>query len=198
MTQTDSQLTIPALTETEEKILDAAIRTFLRFGARKTSMNDIAAAAGVSRQTLYDLFGGKNELIQASTRLITGKKLASVRAQLTDEMSLAEKLDTYFKDTIVESFEALKDAGDVNDLIAGYHEAENSAIVESHVRHTDLVEEILAPFAAQLSKHGLTPRDQAKFIVTVTMGLKTGVKTRADLDSALEALKANCLSVVVT
>ena len=59
------------MTETEEKILEAAIRTFLRYGARKPAMNDIAKAAGVSRQTLYDLFGGKEELIRASTRSIS-------------------------------------------------------------------------------------------------------------------------------
>lgn len=194
MTKADAN----SMTETEEKILDAAIRTFLRYGARKTSMNDIAKAAGVSRQTLYDLFGGKEELIRASTRSITDQKLATVRAQLRDGMSLADKLDVYFEETIVESFELLKAAGDAEDLIAGYHEVGKEAIAESHERHTALVEEILVTCAEQLLTHGLTPRKQAQFIVTVTMGLKAGVETRADLDEVLRTLKTNCLSVVGT
>lgn len=193
MTNTEANPT----TDTEEKILDAAIRTFLRFGARKTSMNDIAQAAGVSRQTLYDLFGGKSELIQASTRLITDQKLAAVRARLDDGMSLGEKLDIYFLETIIESFEMLKAAGDAEDLIAGYHEVGKEAIAESHSRHIDLVEEMLSPFAPQLSDRGLTTREQARFIVTVTMGLKAGVETREQLEDILTTLKANCLSITM-
>jgi AcrR family transcriptional regulator len=191
MTKTDAN----SMTETEEKILEAAIRTFLRYGARKTSMNDIAKAAGVSRQTLYDLFGGKEELIRASTRSITDQKLAMVRERLTDGMSLADKLEVYFEETIVESFELLKAAGDAEDLIAGYHEVGKEAIAESHERHTELVEEMLVPYAEQLLTHGLTPRKQAQFIVTVTMGLKAGVETRAELDDVLKTLKINCQSV---
>ena len=45
-------------TETEARIVAAAIQCFVRYGARKTSMADIATAAGVSRQTLYDSFDG--------------------------------------------------------------------------------------------------------------------------------------------
>ena len=191
MTKTDAN----SMTETEEKILDAAIRTFLRYGARKTSMNDIAQAAGVSRQTLYDLFGSKEELIRASTRSITDQKLAMVRERFRDGMSLAEKLEVYFEETIVESFELLKAAGDAEDLIAGYHEVGKEAIAESHDRHTELVEEMLSPCAEQLLIYGLTLRQQAQFIVTVTMGLKAGVATREELDDVLTTLKINCLSV---
>lgn len=194
MTKTDAA----PMTETEEKILAAAIRTFLRYGARKTSMNDIAKAAGVSRQTLYDLFGGKEELIRASTRLITDQKLAMVRERLSDGMSLADKLEVYFEETIVESFELLKAAGDAEDLIAGYHEVGKEAIAESHDRHTQLVEEMLSPYAERLAVHALTPRKQAQLLVTVTMGLKAGVETRAELDDVLNTLKINCLSLVET
>lgn len=195
MTQTDTPPPMPAPTETKERILNAAIRTFLRYGARKTSMNDIAKAAGVSRQTLYDLFGGKEDLIRASTRSITDQKLAAVRARLEGNMRLPDLLDVYFAQTVVESFEILHASGDAEDLIAGYHEAGKDEIARSHVRHADLVEELLAPYAPRLSKHGLTPRHQAEFIVTVTMGLKTGVETRDDLDRVLATLKANCLAV---
>ena len=181
--------------ETEGKILDAAIRTFLRFGARKTSMSDIAAAAGVSRQTLYDLFGGKDDLIRASTRAITDQKLSAVRRRIRDDMPLSEKLDAYFAETLIASFEALQAAGDAEDLIAGYHEAGKDEIARSHEQHMDLLEEALSPYAAALAKHGLTPRQQARFIVTVTAVQKTSAATRDEIDRLLETLKANCLAV---
>jgi AcrR family transcriptional regulator len=59
----------PVTEPTEQKqraLLDAAIGVFARFGYRKTSMDDIARAAGVSRQGLYLLFSNKEELFRRS------------------------------------------------------------------------------------------------------------------------------------
>lgn len=49
-------------------ILDAAFATFLRFGYRKTSMEEVARAANVSRQTLYDRFPDKDTLFRDCMR----------------------------------------------------------------------------------------------------------------------------------
>lgn len=48
--------------ETRERILDSAYELFGRIGLRKTTFEDIAVKAGVSRQTLYRYFGSKEEL----------------------------------------------------------------------------------------------------------------------------------------
>ena len=48
-----------------DRILDAARRLVLRNGARKVSLSDVAALAGVSRQTIYRYFVSKEELIDA-------------------------------------------------------------------------------------------------------------------------------------
>ena len=191
MTQNDAN----PLTETEEKIIDAAIRTFVRYGARKTSMADIAAAAGVSRQTLYDSFEGKDGLIRASIRSVTDRNLSRVRERLGEAKGLAEQLDVYFAETIVKSFELLQTAGDAEDLITGHNEAGKDEIARSHERHEALVAELLQPYAKKLAEKGLTVRQQAHFLVTVVMGLKYGAKSPEDLDELLGILKSNCLAV---
>ena len=46
----------PPLPETDtrqEAVLEAAVGVFARYGFRKTSMDEVARAAGVSRQGLY-------------------------------------------------------------------------------------------------------------------------------------------------
>ena len=48
-----------------ERILDAAARLFARQGINATSMNDLHAAARVSKRTLYQHFDGKDELVDA-------------------------------------------------------------------------------------------------------------------------------------
>lgn len=45
------------------KILDAAVRCFERYGPQRTSMNDIADEAGISRRTLYRQFDDRPALI---------------------------------------------------------------------------------------------------------------------------------------
>jgi AcrR family transcriptional regulator len=48
-----------------DRILDAARRLVLRMGARKLSLSDVAALAGVSRPTIYRYFASKEDLIDA-------------------------------------------------------------------------------------------------------------------------------------
>ena len=46
-------------------VLDAATRLFLESGYAATSMEQVAAAAGVAKQTLYNQFGSKEALFRA-------------------------------------------------------------------------------------------------------------------------------------
>jgi AcrR family transcriptional regulator len=48
-----------------DRILEAARRLVLRTGARKLSLSDVAALAGVSRPTIYRYFVSKEDLIDA-------------------------------------------------------------------------------------------------------------------------------------
>ncbi len=51
--------------ERQQQILDAAVAQIVRHGYDKTTMGDIADAAGVSRGTVYLYFKGKDELFEA-------------------------------------------------------------------------------------------------------------------------------------
>src|SRR5713226_3182749 len=49
----------------DERILDAAADLFKTFGLRRTSVDDVARAAAVSRITVYRRFPGKTALVEA-------------------------------------------------------------------------------------------------------------------------------------
>ena len=51
--------------ESKQIVIDAAVRCFEQYGVQRTSMDDIAEAAGISRKTLYRLFDDRPKLIQA-------------------------------------------------------------------------------------------------------------------------------------
>lgn len=51
--------------EAVERILDGALRSFEGFGLRRTTMDDVARAAAVSRVTIYRRFASKDALTEA-------------------------------------------------------------------------------------------------------------------------------------
>ena len=56
---------MPNNDERQQQILNAAAAVIIRLGYDKTTMNDIADEAGVSRGTVYLYFNGKEELFEA-------------------------------------------------------------------------------------------------------------------------------------
>jgi AcrR family transcriptional regulator len=64
-----------------EKILNTTIRLFLRSGAKKVSMDDIAENAGISKVTIYKYFSDKDTLyLEISRHIFSGyaKRLESI------------------------------------------------------------------------------------------------------------------------
>jgi AcrR family transcriptional regulator len=65
-----------------DRIIAAAYECFERYGINKTNVEDIASKAGVSRQTVYNYFGGKSELVENICLLEAVKVNAEVRRRL--------------------------------------------------------------------------------------------------------------------
>jgi|SRR5436190_15970031 len=76
---------MPGVTEstTREALLDAAYDAIVAGTWQKARMADVAGAAGVSRQTLYNSFGSKDALAQALTLREAERFLDTVDEALT-------------------------------------------------------------------------------------------------------------------
>lgn len=82
--------------QTEQKtthILDAALPVFVRFGFRKTSMADIARAAGISRASLYLSFNSKEELFRAGSIRAHTRTLDEVEAVLAGQGNAFDRME---------------------------------------------------------------------------------------------------------
>ena len=74
-------------------IMESAIGVFLRYGYRKTSMDDLARAAGISRQGLYLHFPSKDELFTQAASWFAQQGLAAMHAALArDDLPLEARL----------------------------------------------------------------------------------------------------------
>ncbi len=74
-------------------VLEAAVGVFARYGYRKASMDEVARAAGVSRQGLYLQFANKEELFRkALEHSLNNQLTAAVTALARREDSLEDRL----------------------------------------------------------------------------------------------------------
>lgn len=98
-----SALTHEQFNETQQRILDAAIACVKQWGIEKTSLNDIAKQAGVTRPTVYSYFPNRNDVIRTAL-LQSGNAFA---ARLKDHIGRFSKVQDRLVETVVFALEEL-------------------------------------------------------------------------------------------
>ena len=76
----------------KDHIADAAVRCFKQFGPQRTSMADIAEAAGISRMTLYRAFEDRPTLVEYILDRILTDLAEEPRARIQSFKTLEEAL----------------------------------------------------------------------------------------------------------
>ena len=74
--------------ETRARILDAAIACFTQFGNDKTTLNDVARVAGLSRQTIYRYFPDRAALLEEVDAHEANQLVADVERMAADSQTL--------------------------------------------------------------------------------------------------------------
>jgi TetR/AcrR family transcriptional regulator of autoinduction and epiphytic fitness len=163
--------------ERRAALLAAAAEVFARYGYRKASMDDVARAAGLSRQGLYLHYPTKEQLFREGMRALIDNLLAGASAALDDlQQSPQERL--------VAAFDAMHGA-----LIDGMDRARMAELIEASTRLVgDLVQEQERTFHARLvaaiERDGVvgvgTPDEIAETLDAVSHGIKRRVASRAE------------------
>ena len=73
-------------------IVSAAIEVFINYGFKKTSMDDIARAAGMSRPALYQVFRNKTEIFRAASLSLLDTLGHQSRVAFESDKPFAERL----------------------------------------------------------------------------------------------------------
>jgi AcrR family transcriptional regulator len=79
--------------DAERRLVDAAVACIARWGLRKTSLDDIAREAGVSRATVYRVFpGGKERVVDVVLCHMIGRFFHDLDAELRSAATLEDLL----------------------------------------------------------------------------------------------------------
>ncbi len=103
-----------------ERILRAATDMFVRQGYRKTNIDEIAAAAGVAKGTVYLYYRNKAELVYHAIALEKRALIARMRATAQKDLGPRERLYDLVKLSIL----MVREMPLTTSLIAGDHEIE--------------------------------------------------------------------------
>lgn len=119
-------MTKPSDTDTAKKILT----TFAQYGFRKTSMTDIARAAGVSRQSIYKKFGSKDRCYEWTQNTYLSGMYTRIFAAMSKESK-----DSFA--TLLHIFDIL--IGEAVKIISNPHGAEvlNDVLSTTHASDED-------------------------------------------------------------
>ncbi len=178
------------MSERNEQIVKAAFEVFSRYGVRRATMNDIAEEAGVARQTLYNLFAGKDELLRATVRLYADRALASVEAECAAHTDLGDKLDVVFHHLVVVPFESIRATPHGDEILTGLRDAAREEVARAELRYGAMLEAMLAPHAEAMTAVGLDSREVGDLMLRSWYGFRHKARDREHLLELLATLKA--------
>src|SRR5919106_5621483 len=94
--QQDESVSSTTRTNKRDQILDAACLCFYERGITATGVDTIAAAADVSKRTLYNHFRSKDDLVLAYIELRDRQWRRTLEARLEDVTAPVDRILAYF------------------------------------------------------------------------------------------------------
>jgi AcrR family transcriptional regulator len=161
--------------------LDAAVGVFARYGFRKTSMDEVARAAGVSRQGLYLQFANKEELFrEALVHTLNSQLNAGIAALSRTEDDLEARLTAACNEWSGRFVGSL--GSDAADLMCASTSLAGTTLSQYEARFEQALTAAIAHsgLAAYCTNAGLCPADLARTLHATARGLKQTSATRED------------------
>jgi AcrR family transcriptional regulator len=166
-------------TTRRRSVLESALETFSRFGYRKTSMDDVAKAAHISRPGLYFLFESKPALFREAIEHALDRDIGLIAQQLRDsDLPLAERVIAAF-DLWAGSY-----IGPLTGEVAALSDADPAvfgSILDDPPRQ---FEELVA--GAISRTHPADGAARTRTLISASIGIKHQVGSRADYVERLE------------
>jgi AcrR family transcriptional regulator len=162
-----------------EAILKAATATFLRYGFKKTSMDDVALAAGVSRQGLYLYFDTKDLLFREALQYLVSHMISTARSVAEDgNLSLRDRLLGVFEAVHGNAFQSASPEH-AFELLQSAQSADGALLVQLDRDLVGIVAALLAEAGAadRWEEAGVTVAELSEQLLMSAKGIKASVDT---------------------
>jgi len=174
--------------------MDAAFQLFLRHGYRKVSIGDIAAAAQMSRPSLYASFPNKEAIFAAMVLRQRDQCLAESGVRLRQGQDLATRLRHLFDIWVLEPVAAVIDSENATELLAKCGDYAPEALA---ALYAELEAQLVATLQPEVhAPAAMSAADIAYILRLATTSLKASADNEGDLRRLIGGLIAMTLATV--
>ncbi|QAU43998.1 TetR/AcrR family transcriptional regulator [Bradyrhizobium guangzhouense] len=180
----------------QDRILDAAMRVFRRHGFRRSSIEQAAEEAGLTRQALYHHFASKEALFRAVIERLYEQGLAAeieaAKAAEVEGLELAEILVAEIGARMQSLLASLKDSPHTEELFSE-HLAQARDLYQSY--SSRFADEIATTIARVCRKRkftlasGITVRELARCVEMAVHGTKSAFPAMQPVEAFLKQLE---------
>lgn len=184
------------MTDKNQMIVTAAAKMFARYGYSKTTMGDIAHEASVARQTVYNAFPGKEEILRAVVRQAGEETFTAVMSVWSNAETVDAKLDAFHVLGPLKWFELIRAAPDWAQLMDGIHKAASEEMLVWDEKWHTVLTQMARAILPESPRVSPTPEEIADFFYSASLNAKHGVDDIAQLQSRLATIKIATLSLL--
>ncbi|MES0880388.1 TetR/AcrR family transcriptional regulator [Roseibium sp. SCP14] len=167
------------MNERDIKIVETALQLFSHYGVKKTTMSEIATAAGVARQSLYNAYDGKEELIYGALKHLAQTSARAVAEECSGLNEIGKRLDIAFKYLALEPCQVILQVPhreEIMQVIESFDLEKKNSIIKIY---NDAISDVLKPFESKLRLESITYTDLCNFVIFSFDHMKKSV---VDLD----------------
>jgi len=170
------------------KIIAAATHVFVRYGFKRVTMGEIAAAAGMSRAALYLVYPSKEDVLTAVVTQVFAAMLDEIHHGLgycaTAEEQLTFALDVW----CVRGFELVQASPDAKDLYESGYRFAAEVMATATADFVALVADVLDPLVRQQATVVLSSVQIAQVLASAVLGFKGSATTTEQLRTMIARL----------
>jgi AcrR family transcriptional regulator len=180
----------------QDRILDAAMRVFRRHGFRRSSIEQAAEEAGLTRQALYHHFSSKEALFRALIERLyeqaLAAEIAAAKASEEADADLPDILVAEIAARFAAMFATLEGSPHLEELFTE-HLAQARDLYQAYaIRFADTIAATIARVCRKRKlslSNGVTVRELARCVEMAIHGTKTAYPSMMPLDAFLKQLE---------
>ncbi|WP_299478760.1 TetR/AcrR family transcriptional regulator [uncultured Roseibium sp.] len=177
------------MNEREIKIVETALQLFSHYGVKKTTMSEIATAAGVARQTLYNAYDCKEQLIYDAVEHHVRKSARLISKECSELDDLGARLDVAFRHLSAKPCEMMLQmphGEEILQIVEGIDKNKKRNIVRIC---NQAIGSVLEPFRDRLALGSVDFDDLCEFIRMSFDQIRTKTEEKEQIDRSYAPLR---------